>query len=803
MSSPIPVLGRWTVWLSLALHCFAISIPPGNYSFANPTGTGTIDNGTASLSEEWDVGTTVYGSVAAASCFSAQNAFVRSSDSWYNSIITASNLIITTGSHSETATWRIPLGIADTSIGCDGFPRITRGSLTVTGFSITTTIPTIFDEETLLPTELVPYSSPNCIIAPEDCDTMYNSFSHIPPSAKSWSLFQTSSFLDCSPSEGYCGQCTLEAGLFDIFFWPPDVTSVDLCGNSGSGMFYTSPPPIATAPVTAVVDKITLASTYIDPDQEYLLGNGSWTPSSEVVAVITGPFTFTSPSVYIAYHNIRATDLCGTVGNVHSTGVVGMPPEDVSSVVPHFPHDTRNAIDRASWLANTGFYVPNMFKEEPVNYAHFVGPVPGIAYYGLTFRGFLGARTVITQEAYFPSIAIPKAMRALDPAWKDCAPAMIGVPDPPRTLKAQSDLVLTTTKSSTKASATPPSPASSVVDARPTQTAKGTSGQNGGKNVEGGGNSGGSKGDSGNNPGSSNQGSSNGNPDGGSTDPSSNSGTDSPGDPESNPGSSIQGSSNGNPDGERHDPTFNSGINSLGDQQPENEPSDSDPSQNQNNDAPDTRPNSPAPAPIPVGGTSTISLPSPPAMTLSPIATVAGQDVYVDPSNADRVIVGGQGIERGEDVMVGGERVYFGPEGLVVGGSSTIAIAVAIPTPHADSGLQKAVLTLGSEAVTATMSNGAVAVGSVTLDAGHPTATIGGEVVSLSPDGSLVVDGTTVTFSSFTGDDTEAAKVVGAGAYIASAIGYILDDSAVATNALSATGPGSGSASLRPVRRRI
>ena len=79
-----------------------------------------------------------------------------------------------------------------------------------------------------------------------------------------------------------------------LFFWPSHATMATSNGT-------TQPPSITDS-----------VATFVDEDN----------------------FAWISPSVYIAFDAISATDLCGLVGSLISRTTIGFDPTDISSIIP-------------------------------------------------------------------------------------------------------------------------------------------------------------------------------------------------------------------------------------------------------------------------------------------------------------------------------------------------------------------------------------------------------------------------------------------------------------------------------------
>jgi hypothetical protein len=165
---------------------------------------------------------------------------------------------------------------------------------------------------------------------------------------------------------------------------------------------------------------------------------------------ITGPFTFTSPTIYVAYVSAHAMDACSTWG-LRSGGVIPVEASELSSVVFFDPNETRTGMEwvhaqasrRHRRLGEGETYITitgsiHGGAGRPINFLHFQEPVPAEAYFRqgpdcLHWDIFRGDCATITYGRYRPRIALPRALRSIDPSWESCHMAnwQYGIPDPP------------------------------------------------------------------------------------------------------------------------------------------------------------------------------------------------------------------------------------------------------------------------------------------------------------------------------------------------------------------------------------
>jgi hypothetical protein len=152
-------------------------------------------------------------------------------------------------------------------------------------------------------------------------------------------------------------------------------------------------------------------------------------PRSTMTAPSGIPWTFTSPSVYLALDKIYTTDGCSGTGRVLRDQIVTLHPDQLSSYV--FA-DYTSKIDSTMLGELKGVY----YSTRSFNLADLEGPVPAAAYGG-TFNekvcSDLGDINSCHQKpladpidgAYNPIVPLPQSVRSLDPVFENCFPFSI------------------------------------------------------------------------------------------------------------------------------------------------------------------------------------------------------------------------------------------------------------------------------------------------------------------------------------------------------------------------------------------
>ena len=147
---------------------------------------------------------------------------------------------------------------------------------------------------------------------------------------------------------------------------------------------------------------------------------------SSLGSIVTyGSHTFTSPSIYVDFYSLSATDACGYRGNTIDSTLLSFAPGELSTVA--------TAMYAALDYATTSGSVYN-FDDLPcppmsVMWSQWYKPEPG--------------------EPYRPLIVFPSKLLELDPLWKVCTQGPFTGYDPPRTLNPATAMVPQVTPPST------------------------------------------------------------------------------------------------------------------------------------------------------------------------------------------------------------------------------------------------------------------------------------------------------------------------------------------------------------------
>lgn len=168
-----------------------------------------------------------------------------------------------------------------------------------------------------------------------------------------------------------------------------------------------------------------------DKNASYTAGNFTATRRQlPVSTLVEDGFTFTSPSVYIAYSGIHASQSCvarigeqtyNEVGGTHDV-TRAYAPESISSVIC------------VNSIAVGGTAAP--ISWEPINYSDLANPIPLSESYSRLDRCFTDRKDNEVWGDWMknPFISLPSDVSEFDPLWTTCAGVKIGAMDPPRGL---------------------------------------------------------------------------------------------------------------------------------------------------------------------------------------------------------------------------------------------------------------------------------------------------------------------------------------------------------------------------------
>ncbi|KAI6874881.1 hypothetical protein KC338_g1012 [Hortaea werneckii] len=234
---------------------------------------------------------------------------------------------------------------------------------------------------------------------------------------------------------------------------------------------------------TCAVTGNTVQVYYWPPSTATMVENGTMTarpsalPSSgnrsEPVIAVVDNTTLTSPTVYISYAKLYASNSCSGIGRtVRNTIIPLSSSAELSSLAYHVIDDSIG-FRPGHWVGGSWKYVT-----KPFNYNDLQEPIPESIYnqmpacqvrsHAWVTADVGGNFTCSPHVAYAPLIAIPTQVFDIDPAWASCTGWYGGLYDPPKAL--QGATAVATPEVPTPLEATSASAGSKATDSLPSQT---------------------------------------------------------------------------------------------------------------------------------------------------------------------------------------------------------------------------------------------------------------------------------------------------------------------------------------------
>jgi len=214
-----------------------------------------------------------------------------------------------------------------------------------------------------------------------DLETGEGEHIHIPFTATGpttlWTTYKWADYPQIQPytdPPSCCGQCTVYFSRVEVNYWPvPGANTACLNSAIGSNKIASS---LATVP-----------------------------PSNNSVSTTVGPdgFTYTSPSVYLAYHDISASNRCGQVGPKHTSVTVAVNPGQLST---QFANVTE--------YGGPGGQIASFdLKQLPCPPQSLIDAQRSAVWPGFKFH--------LEENEWAPIIEPPPYIQSLEPAWALCA----------------------------------------------------------------------------------------------------------------------------------------------------------------------------------------------------------------------------------------------------------------------------------------------------------------------------------------------------------------------------------------------
>ncbi|KAF4554573.1 Hypothetical protein D9617_4g003280 [Elsinoe fawcettii] len=189
-----------------------------------------------------------------------------------------------------------------------------------------------------------------------------------------------------------CSQCYLSAGTMQLIYWPNQQR--------------------ATKPTTA------LPSTYTNDDG----------------------FTFTSPSVYMAFTHLFASNKCGTVGTVWQNTTLAFNADEITTLNPTITSTILQTKVDANGTKTITNYVTSKPPDVKINYDDLTGDcaITGGYYSYWPGNPFNAGQGALAKDPCRPILKIPDRLISAQPEWVSAGcqedPGSQGFYDPPITL---------------------------------------------------------------------------------------------------------------------------------------------------------------------------------------------------------------------------------------------------------------------------------------------------------------------------------------------------------------------------------
>nr|POF19947.1 hypothetical protein CFP56_52196 [Quercus suber] len=237
-----------------------------------------------------------------------------------------------------------------------------------------------------------------------------------------------------------CQQCAITANTVQLYYWPPTTA--------------------------AAVENGTMTAR---PSR--LLANAS----AEIVTAIIDNFTMTSPTIYISYAKLYASNSCSGVGKTHLNTIIPMANSESLSSLAYSAIDDHVGYQPGNWIMNSWQYIT-----KPYNFADLIEPIPAsiynqmpgcqLDYHIQQTAGISQSFTCTLTLPYAPIIALPSDITNVDPEWASCTVWYDGAMDPPRALSVATAVATMTFPTAEAATTTPAAPSSVNGDGLPRQT---------------------------------------------------------------------------------------------------------------------------------------------------------------------------------------------------------------------------------------------------------------------------------------------------------------------------------------------
>lgn len=183
--------------------------------------------------------------------------------------------------------------------------------------------------------------------------------------------------------------------------------------------------------------------------------------ATEIVTSVGLGTTFTSPTVYISFDSLYASDSCGAIGPTYSNTIVAITnTADLSSLYGWGYH---NELQQTTSFNFTDLYVTpvpdSIYESQPRCVSSSLSLAAGLDENGI---GIPANWTCPRTLPYLPILAVPMEVRTLNSLWASCIGGINGVYDPPKVLTSEGTVLAPTVAWATTTTMSTAEPASSL-----------------------------------------------------------------------------------------------------------------------------------------------------------------------------------------------------------------------------------------------------------------------------------------------------------------------------------------------------
>lgn len=177
---------------------------------------------------------------------------------------------------------------------------------------------------------------------------------------------------------------------------------------------------------------------------------------------------FTSPTYYLSFANVNASDACGTVGGTVTSTIVPIAADQLSSIWAAPAECFQEGADMVTWaITNTATFNITDILTTPVPLSIRTSQI-----WCASAMFCAGPSVCAADIPYRPQLVVPDSvLQRLSPAWASCSADLRGLFDPPIALTETNVVASPTTPVVQTSNAVPATPASGPSSAGPSRTA--------------------------------------------------------------------------------------------------------------------------------------------------------------------------------------------------------------------------------------------------------------------------------------------------------------------------------------------